>query len=204
MTVRRQPQKFTDNGYLEGQLLIAMPAMADKRFARSVIYMCAHSDEGAMGLIINQRAPNLSFADLLERLQLLDEDTEAALPPELMRMAIHVGGPVEPERGFVLHSSDYFTPSSTLPISDEVCLTATIDILKALAAGEGPDRAILALGYAGWAPGQLESEIHANGWLSCQADLDLIFDLDVEEKYERALSKLGIDPIHLVNAAGHA
>ncbi|HEX5600740.1 MAG TPA: YqgE/AlgH family protein [Hyphomicrobiaceae bacterium] len=204
MTVRRQPQKFTDNGYLEGQLLIAMPAMADKRFARSVIYMCAHSDEGAMGLIINQRAPNLSFADLLERLQLLDEETEAALPPELMRMAIHVGGPVEPERGFVLHSSDYFTPSSTLPISDEVCLTATIDILKALAAGEGPDRAILALGYAGWAPGQLESEIHANGWLSCQADLDLIFDLDVEEKYERALSKLGIDPIHLVNAAGHA
>ena len=204
MTVRRQPQKITDNGYLEGQLLIAMPAMADKRFARSVIYMCAHSDEGAMGLIINQRAPNLSFADLLERLQLLDEETEAALPPELMRMAIHVGGPVEPERGFVLHSSDYFTPSSTLPISDEVCLTATIDILKALAAGEGPDRAILALGYAGWAPGQLESEIHANGWLSCQADLDLIFDLDVEEKYERALSKLGIDPIHLVNAAGHA
>ncbi len=204
MTVRRQPQKITDNGYLEGQLLIAMPAMADKRFARSVIYMCAHSDEGAMGLIINQRAPNLSFADLLERLQLLDEETEAALPPELMRMAIHVGGPVEPERGFVLHSSDYFTPSSTLPISDEVCLTATIDILKALAAGEGPDRAILALGYAGWAPGQLESEIHANGWLSCQADLDLIFDLDVEEKYDRALSKLGIDPIHLVNAAGHA
>ena len=204
MTVRRQPQKITDNGYLEGQLLIAMPAMADKRFARSVIYMCAHSDEGAMGLIINQRAPNLSFADLLERLQLLDEETEAALPPELMRMAIHVGGPVEPERGFVLHSSDYFTPSSTLPISVEVCLTATIDILKALAAGEGPDRAILALGYAGWAPGQLESEIHANGWLSCQADLDLIFDLDVEEKYERALSKLGIDPIHLVNAAGHA
>lgn len=204
MTLRRQPRKFTNSGYLDGQLLIAMPAMADRRFARSVIYMCAHSDEGAMGLIINQRAPNLSFADLLERLQLLDEETEAALPPELMRMAIHVGGPVEPERGFVLHSSDYFTPSSTLPISDEVCLTATIDILKALAAGEGPDRAILALGYAGWAPGQLESEIHANGWLSCQADLDLIFDLDVEEKYERALSKLGIDPIHLVNAAGHA
>ncbi|MFO7298518.1 MAG: YqgE/AlgH family protein [Pseudomonadota bacterium] len=204
MTLRRQPRKFTNSGYLDGQLLIAMPAMADRRFARSVIYMCAHSDEGAMGLIINQRAPNLSFADLLERLQLLDEESEANIPPEVLRMAIHVGGPVEPERGFVLHSSDYFTPSSTLPISDEVCLTATIDILKALAAGEGPNKAILALGYAGWAPGQLESEIHANGWLSCQADLDLIFDLDVEEKYERALSKLGIDPMHLVNAAGHA
>jgi putative transcriptional regulator len=204
MTLRRQPRKFTNSGYLDGQLLIAMPAMADRRFARSVIYMCAHSDEGAMGLIINQRAPNLSFADLLERLQLLDEESDANIPPEVLRMAIHVGGPVEPERGFVLHSSDYFTPSSTLPISDEVCLTATIDILKALAAGEGPNKAILALGYAGWAPGQLESEIHANGWLSCQADLDLIFDLDVEEKYERALSKLGIDPMHLVNAAGHA
>lgn len=204
MTAKPRPRKLTDSGYLEGQLLIAMPAMADKRFARSVIYMCAHSDEGAMGLIINQRAPNLSFPDLLDKLQLLDEEAEASVPPDLMRMAIHLGGPVEPERGFVLHSSDYFTPSSTLPISDEVCLTATIDILKALAAGEGPDRAILALGYAGWAPGQLESEIHANGWLSCQADLDLVFDLDVEEKYERALFKLGIDPIHLVNAAGHA
>lgn len=205
MISKRQQRKFSSsNGYLDGQLLIAMPAMADKRFARSVIYMCAHSEEGAMGLIINQRAPNLLFPDLLERLQILDEGSESALPSHIMKMAIHVGGPVEPERGFVLHSSDYFTPSSTLPINDEICLTATIDILKALAAGEGPDRAILALGYAGWAPGQLESEIQANGWLSCQADMELVFDLDVEEKYEKALSKLGIDPIHLVNAAGHA
>ena len=205
MISKRQQRKFSSsNGYLDGQLLIAMPAMADKRFARSVIYMCAHSEEGAMGLIINQRAPNLLFPDLLERLQILDEGSEIALPSHIMKMAIHVGGPVEPERGFVLHSSDYFTPSSTLPINDEICLTATIDILKALAAGEGPDRAILALGYAGWAPGQLESEIQANGWLSCQADMELVFDLDVEEKYEKALSKLGIDPIHLVNAAGHA
>ena len=204
MTVKRRSQHLAGSSYLEGQLLIAMPAMADKRFARSVIYMCAHSDEGAMGLIVNQRAPNLSFPDLLERLQLLDEDAEISVPPKTLHMPVHLGGPVEPERGFVLHSSDYFTPSSTLPIDDNVCLTATIDILKALAAGEGPDRAILALGYAGWAPGQLESEIHANGWLSCQADLELVFDLDVEEKYERALYKLGIDPTHLVNAAGHA
>ncbi len=204
MTVKRRSRQLAGSSYLEGQLLIAMPAMADKRFARSVIYMCAHSDEGAMGLIINQRAPNLNFPDLLERLQILDEDAEISVPSDMMDMAVHLGGPVEPERGFVLHSSDYFTPSSTLPIDDDVCLTATIDILKALAAGEGPDRAILALGYAGWAPGQLESEIHANGWLSCQADLELLFDLDVEDKYERALYKLGIDPIHLVNAAGHA
>jgi len=204
MTVKRRSRQLAGSSYLEGQLLIAMPAMADKRFARSVIYMCAHSDEGAMGLIINQRAPNLNFPDLLERLQILDEDAEISVPSDMMDMAVHLGGPVEPERGFVLHSSDYFTPSSTLPIDDDVCLTATIDILKALAAGEGPDRAILALGYAGWAPGQLESEIHANGWLSCQADLELVFDLEVEDKYERALYKLGIDPIHLVNAAGHA
>lgn len=202
--MKRRSQHLAGSSYLEGQLLIAMPAMADKRFARSVIYMCAHSDEGAMGLIVNQRAPNLSFPDLLERLQLLDEDAEISVPSKMLHMPVHLGGPVEPERGFVLHSSDYFTPSSTLPIDDNVCLTATIDILKALAAGEGPDRAILALGYAGWAPGQLESEIHANGWLSCQADLELVFDLDVEEKYERALYKLGIDPTHLVNAAGHA
>ena len=204
MTTKRRPKNVPATGYLEGQLLIAMPAMADKRFARSVIYMCAHSAEGAMGLIINQRAPNINFPDLLMRLQLLDEDEEDAVPPELMHMAIHLGGPVEPERGFVLHSSDYFTPSSTLPISDDVCLTATTDILKALAAGQGPDRAILALGYAGWAPGQLESEIHANGWLSCAADLEIVFGSEIDEKYERALFKLGIDPTHLVNAAGHA
>ena len=190
--------------YLDGQLLIAMPAMADKRFARSVIYMCAHSAEGAMGLIINQRAPNINFPDLLERLQIVEETDEAIVTPGFVDIAIHLGGPVEPERGFVLHSSDYFAPSSTLPIDDAVCLTATIDILKALAAGEGPDRAILALGYAGWAPGQLESEIHANGWLNCPADMELVFDLDLEDKYERAMFKLGIDPTHLVNAAGHA
>lgn len=204
MTIKRRIRQTGSDGYLEGQLLIAMPAMADKRFARSVIYVCAHSAEGAMGLIINQRAPNISFPDLLERLKIIGEDAEAILPEGLTSMAIHVGGPVEPERGFVLHSSDYFVPSSTLPIGDEICLTATIDILKALAAGRGPDKAILALGYAGWAPGQLEAEIQANGWLHCPSDLSLIFDRNLEQKYERALLKIGVDPSHLVNAAGHA
>jgi putative transcriptional regulator len=204
MKAKRLTRKVSGSGYLEGQLLIAMPAMSDRRFARSVVYMCAHSAEGAMGLIINQRAPHINFPDLLQRLQILEQDSEPAIAPELLAMAIHLGGPVEPERGFVLHSSDYFAPSSTLPISKEVCLTATIDILKALAAGQGPDRAILALGYAGWAPGQLESEIQANGWLHCPADLELVFDLEIEEKYDRAMLKLGIDPTHLVNAAGHA
>jgi putative transcriptional regulator len=191
-------------GYLDGQLLIAMPVMSDPRFARSVIYICAHSEDGAMGLIINQRASHISFPDLLERLGIEPANGEDGITEEVGRLSIHVGGPVETGRGFVLHSSDYFAEDSTLPIEDDVCLTATIDILKAIAAGNGPNRAILALGYAGWSPGQLESEIQANGWLNCPADADLIFDSNLEAKYVRALGKLGIDPSHLVSDAGHA
>lgn len=157
-----------------------------------------------MGLIINQRAPHISFPDLLERLGIVPSDTGEGPPNEILSMSIHVGGPVETGRGFVLHSSDYFANDSTLPIEDGVCLTATIDILKAIAAGEGPGQAILALGYAGWSPGQLESEIQANGWLNCPADLDLIFNSDVESKYTRAFAKIGIDPSHLVSDSGHA
>lgn len=190
-------------GYLDGQLLVAMPVMSDPRFARSVIYMCAHSEEGAMGLIINQRASHISFPDLLERLDILPAESDDGMG-KIGNMSIHVGGPVETGRGFVLHSSDYFADDSTLPIEDGVCLTATIDILKAIASGNGPDRALLALGYAGWSPGQLESEIQANGWLNCPADPDLIFGPDLENKYARALAKIGIDPSHLVSDAGHA
>ncbi|MFA5898671.1 MAG: YqgE/AlgH family protein [Hyphomicrobium sp.] len=190
-------------GYLDGQLLVAMPIMSDPRFARSVIYMCAHSEDGAMGLIINQRASHISFPDLLERLDILsgDDDEEMATVGDI---SIQVGGPVETGRGFVLHSADYFAEDSTLPIEDGICLTATIDILKAIAAGHGPNRALLALGYAGWSPGQLESEIQANGWLNCPADPDLIFGSDLDSKYTRALAKIGIDPSHLVSDAGHA
>jgi putative transcriptional regulator len=191
-----------DEGYLDGQLLVAMPIMTDKRFARSVIYLCAHSAEGAMGLIINQRAPHISFRELLEQLSIDGGNGEAV--PDLADIEVHVGGPVETGRGFVLHSSDYYVADSTLPIDDGVSLTATIDILKAIAGGKGPGRAILALGYAGWRPGQLESEIQANGWLHCPADPDLLFDRDVDQKYERAMSKIGIDPSHLVSDAGHA
>lgn len=154
-----------------------------------------------MGLIINQRASHISFPDLLERLDIIPADGEGG---GVDRMSIHVGGPVETGRGFVLHSADYFVDESTLPIEDGVCLTATIDILKAIASGHGPNRALLALGYAGWSPGQLESEIQANGWLNCPADPDLIFDPDLEGKYARALAKIGIDPSHLVSDAGHA
>jgi len=197
-------KRKTQDGYLDGQLLIAMPIMSDKRFARSVIYLCAHSAEGAMGLIINQRAPHISFPELLGQLSIGTSNNDESMQSELIDMQVHVGGPVETARGFVLHSADYFVDDSTLPIDDGVCLTATIDILKAIAGGKGPDRAILALGYAGWRAGQLESEIAANGWLHCAADLDLLFNTDLEQKYERAMSKIGIDPSHLVSEAGHA
>lgn len=193
-----------ESRFLDGQVLIAMPAMADERFSRSVIYLCAHSADGAMGLIINQQASHISFSELLDQLQILPDLDDDDNLVEQGDMAVHVGGPVETGRGFVLHSSDYFAADSTLPIDEVVSLTATVDILKAIATGNGPDRALLALGYAGWVPGQLEGEMQANGWLHCPADLDLIFDDDLALKYERALSKLGVDPTHLVSEAGHA
>ncbi len=202
MKTLRQQRKNTS--YLDGQLLLAMPTMADKRFQRSVFYLCTHSADGAMGLIVNQRATHISFTGLLKQLGIVGDDADETVPPELLGMSVHVGGPVSSERGFVLHSADYFAQDSTLEIDGGVCLTATIDILKAMAGGKGPEQAILALGYAGWAPGQLESEIQANGWLHCPADPDLLFSPDLELKYDRALSKIGIDPSHLVSDAGHA
>jgi putative transcriptional regulator len=204
MKTSRIVRKQEAGGYLDGQLLLAMPSMSDKRFQRSVIYLCTHSADGAMGLIINQRAPNLSFTQLLRQLGIVGEDADETVPPELLSMSVHVGGPVSTERGFVLHSADYFAQDSTLEIEGGVCLTATIDILKAMAGGKGPSQAILALGYAGWAPGQLENEIQANGWLHCPADNGLLFETELEFKYDRALSKIGIDPSHLVSDAGHA
>ena len=156
-----------------------------------------------MGLVINQRAPNITLRKLLEQLEIMPEGTRPA-PIRVSSMAVHMGGPVETSRGFVLHSSDYFAADSTVSINEGVCLTATIDILKAIAKGSGPDKAILALGYAGWGPGQLENEIQGNGWLHCDADPDLVFGDDVEEKYSRALRKIGIDPGMLSNEAGHA
>lgn len=191
-------------GTLEGQLLVAMPSMTDRRFARSVIYLCAHSDDGAMGLIINQRARHISAPDLLERLGIATRSKDDEVANEVLSLSIQVGGPVETGRGFVLHSADYFADETTLAIEQDVCLTATVDILKAIAQGRGPHRALLALGYSGWSPGQLEHEIQANGWLNCPADLDLIFDDDLETKYARAMGKLGIDLSHLVSDAGHA
>ena len=191
-------------GYLDGQMLIAMPAMGDERFSRSLIYICAHSSEGAMGIIVNHPAPNINFSDLLVKLNVIPQADQIQLPTQAGAVKVMRGGPVETERGFVLHSADFFIENSTLPIDEGVCLTATLDILKAIARGAGPVSAILALGYAGWAPGQLESEIQGNGWLHCPPDSELIFGPDIGGKYDKALKKIGIDLGMLSSEAGHA
>lgn len=195
---------MTKSAYLDGQLLIAMPGMSDPRFDRSVIYLCAHSEQGAMGIIINKTTPMMSFGELFAQIDLGGEDGPIEPSPELMARPVLFGGPVEQGRGFVLRTSDYFTADSSLPVSETIALTATVDILRAMASGKGPERAVLALGYSGWAPGQLEHEIQHNGWLTCQADEELIFGLNFEERYDAALRKLRIDPAMLSSEAGHA
>ena len=206
--VRRKAAGIGDNssgeGYLDGRLLIAMPVMGDPRFERSVIYMCAHSSEGAMGIIVNRPAGSIDFPGLLVQLDIIEKADQIKLPENAETLQVLKGGPVDTGRGFVLHSSDFFIKDSTLPIDDEISLTATLDILKAIATGAGPKRAILALGYAGWGPGQLENELQHNGWLHCPADPDLVFGAAIEDKYPRALRKIGIDLGMLSNEAGHA
>ncbi|MGH6961100.1 MAG: YqgE/AlgH family protein [Dongiaceae bacterium] len=183
-------------GYLTGQLLVAMPQMRDPRFTRSVIYMCAHNADGAMGLVVNRRVGSITFEDLLTQLGIGPSRREDDI-------RIHFGGPVESGRGFVLHSADY-VQSGTLVVDDGVALTATLDILKEIAAGGGPRRSLLALGYAGWGPGQLDAEIQANGWLSVPSDEALVFDADLDHKWERAIGKIGVDYNKLSGSAGHA
>jgi putative transcriptional regulator len=201
---RRKGPKSAARGYLDGQMLIAMPALQDGPFSRSVIYMCAHSTDGAMGIIVNHPAANINFPDLLVQLEVIPAADRIQLPSRAETVKVLKGGPVETQRGFVLHSSDFFIEDSTLPIDDGVCLTATLDILKAIARGKGPASAVLALGYAGWAAGQLESEIQGNGWLHCAADAELIFGADIESKYDNALRKIGINLGMLSSEAGHA
>jgi putative transcriptional regulator len=203
-----QPDGGGDNvsrlGYLDGQLLVAMPVMGDPRFERSVIYLCAHSSEGAMGIMVNRLAGSIDFPELLVQLKIINKAEQITLPKNAGTTKVLQGGPVDTGRGFVLHSADFFIKDATLRMADGICLTATVDILKAIAKGSGPQHAILALGYAGWAPGQLENEIQGNGWLHCDADPDLVFGDDVDDKYIRALRKIGIDPGMLSNEAGHA
>jgi putative transcriptional regulator len=191
-------------GFLDGQMLIASPGMQDERFSRTLIYMCAHSSEGAMGIVVNQPAANISFPDLLVKLDVIPKADKIQLPPSAGDVTVLKGGPVETERGFVLHSADFFIEDSTLPIDEGVCLTATLDILKAIARGNGPVSAILALGYAGWSPGQLENELQHNGWLHCSPDPELIFGADIGTKYDRAMQKIGVRPGMLSSDIGHA
>lgn len=188
--------------FLDHQFLVAMPGLKDERFARSVIYLCAHSEEGAMGIIINQ-VQEMQFPDLMVQLGIMDEKQAIRLPTETRDIVIRHGGPVDRSRGFVLHSIDY-TVESSMPVADDVCLTATVDILRAISGGKGPQRTLMALGYSGWGPGQLESEIASNDWLTCPATNDLLFDTDIERTYDRILATLGINPMHLSTRAGHA
>src|ERR671938_2177208 len=201
---RKRSSKRSARGYLDGQMLIAMPMVHEGHIARSVIYVCAHSTEGAMGIIVNHPAANINFPDLLVQLEVIPAADLIQLPPRAGGVKVLKGGPVETGRGFVLHSADFFIEDSTLPIDEGICLTATLDILKAIARGTGPASAVLALGYAGWSPGQLENEIQENGWLHCAADAELIFGQDTGGKYEKALKKIGIDLGMLSSEAGHA
>ena len=190
--------------FLIGMFLVAMPGMMDQRFDRAVIYLCAHSDDGAMGIIINKPAEDIVFPELLQQLEIIPEKPSISLPSQAGNMKVLRGGPVETSRGFVLHSVPVEPIEGSVTAGDEIRLSATIDILKAIARGQGPDEAIFALGYAGWASGQLESEIQDNGWMICPLDRKILFDQEFDSKYVRALGSLGIDPAMLSPLAGHA
>lgn len=197
-------------GCLDGHFLIAMPGMTDPRFERTVIFVCAHSEDGAMGFILNRPQP-LRFSELVENLDLdshkrrsgSNKSRKVGVSDCARDFPIQLGGPVDTGRGFVLHSDDYMS-ESTMPVNDDLCLTATVDILRAIKDGQGPERGIMLLGYAGWGPGQLEQEMAANAWLSCPARDDIVFDLDHSAKYNRVLAHMGVTPAMLSTETGHA
>lgn len=182
---------------LTGKLLLAMPSMGDTRFERAVVFMCMHSDEGAMGLVINKPAPDISFRALLKQLDI-------NMKPGMPLPGLYIGGPVENGRGFVLHSTDYGRETGTLGVSDEIAMTATRDILNDIASGEGPRQVLTTLGYSGWGPGQLEGELQQNAWLTCDADMDLVFGTENNKKWEAGLKSLGISPLMLSAEGGRA
>lgn len=186
-----------DSPWLTGQLLIAMPGMSDPRFAHTVIYMCAHSEDGAMGLVVNKLSDSIAFKELLEQVGVDDCAIQRDLP-------VHIGGPVETARGFVLHGDDY-EHEGTMPVENGIGLTASVDILRDVAEGAGPKHCLLALGYSGWGAGQLEQEIQQNGWLTANADESLIFGAGLDEdRWRSAIKTLGIDPSMLSSTAGRA
>lgn len=198
MTERPQidPDLLKGDSPFRNSLLVAMPSMQNGFFTRSVVYICAHSGAGAMGIVINQRLPDVEFKDLLSQLHL--PRSQLVVEP-----VVHFGGPVETGRGFVLHSMD-FIRKDTVRINDKMCITGTVDILRAMAEGKGPSHSIFALGYAGWGAGQLEDEMQANAWLTVPADEELIFSTDLGHKWEEALKKIGVNPLALSTEAGRA
>ncbi len=190
---------------LEGQFLVAMPSVKGPHFERSVVYICSHDKQGAMGLIVNQVSDQITFPDLLKQIEILGESAGAiSLPSPARRMQVLDGGPVDQGRGFVLHSGDYMLKDSTLQVANDICLTATIEILRALAEGTGPTSALLTLGYAGWSAGQLEEELQNNSWLTCEPDASMLFECAPEDLYDRSLDLMGIDLSMLSSDVGHA
>ena len=191
------PQWRNSDGFLTGKLLIAMPGMPDMRFEKSVIFMCSHSAEGALGLIVNKPLDGLPFRELMTQMDIPVTDATPSVP-------VMFGGPVETDRGYVLHSNERASVSASLAVTSEISLTPTIDILRAIARGTGPQKFLFALGYAGWGPGQIEEEIAGNGWIHCDADSELIFRGDATSKWELALAKLGASISGLSSDIGHA
>lgn len=188
---------------LEGQFLVAMPDMGDERFAESVIYLVGHSADGAMGLVINHSFAEMKFGDILQELDLGDPDMIIRLPDTIRDRRVLRGGPVERGRGFVLHSPDY-SSLNTFPTANGICLTATLDILRAIAFGPAPKSSLFALGCCSWGPGQLDSEMLQNGWLTTPFSQDLLFDVPYDERYDTALETLHITRASFSQDAGHA
>jgi putative transcriptional regulator len=192
------PQNRNSDGFLTGKLLIAMPSMSDPRFEKAVIFMCSHStSQGALGLVVNKPIEGLPFRELMTKMEIPVSDATPQTP-------VMFGGPVGTDRGYVLHSNEHPIGTSTLAVTSEISLTPTIDILRAIAQGNGPREFLFALGYAGWGPGQIEDEIAANGWIHCDSDNAIVFRRDVASKWELALAKLGANISGLSSDIGHA
>lgn len=189
---------------LKGRFLVATPDMSDNRFAEAVIYLVAHGDEGAMGLVVNKPMPDMHFSDVLEEIDMGENDESIRVSPQLLKQDVLHGGPVDSSRGFVLHSADYFRDGNSYIVDDDICLTATLDVLRAIADGTGPERSILVLGYCGWSAGQLERELQGNGWLTVDSSDDLLFSVPPAKRYDAALAKLGMTRATLSPQSGHA
>lgn len=189
---------------LKGQFLVATPDMGDERFAEAVVYMVAHGDDGAMGLVINHPMEGMHITDVLAEIDLDDESDAIRIPERLLQQDVLRGGPVDSGRGFVLHSSDYFRDGNSYSVDDGICLTATLDVLRAMIKGTGPQRSLLALGYCGWSAGQLEDELRQNGWLTTARSDDLLFSVPARKKYEAALAAIGVTRATLSPMSGNA